>query len=117
MGRETGIQRQIEAAIGALPDLLVLRNSVGAAKYVDERSGKEWTVPYGLGAGSPDLVGILAPTGRWVCLEVKVPGEKPRANQRECHALWRKFGAFIATVTSSKEAIAAVERARKGANQ
>jgi hypothetical protein len=56
---EKQIQRDIEADLGAEPDLLLLRNSVGEARYVDEQTGKEWHVPYGLGVGSPDLVGLL----------------------------------------------------------
>jgi hypothetical protein len=108
---ESEIQRRIEAEIGAEPDLLLFKNSVGLARYVDG-DGKEFRVPYGLGTGSPDLVGILAPWGRWFCLEVKVPGEEPRPEQVKSHAVWRRFGAYIRSVTSPEEARAALEDAR-----
>lgn len=113
--RENALQRAIEAAIGAEPDLLVLRNSVGQARHVHEDSARVFFVPYGLGVGSPDLVCILAPRGRWFCLEVKQPGEEPTDEQRKCHAVWRRFGAFVAVVTSADEARAALEEARRAA--
>lgn len=110
---EGEIQRRIEAEIGAEPDLLLLRNSVGKARHVTP-AGKEFHVPYGLGTGSPDLVGVLAPTGKLVGLEVKCPGEEPSAEQLACHATWRRFGVFVAVVTSPEEARAALEEARRG---
>lgn len=109
---ETEIQRQIELAIGAEPDLLLLRNSVGLAKYFDDKELKEWKVPYGLGVGSPDLVAILAPRGTWFCLEVKCPGEKARPEQEKCHRTWKQFGAFVAVVHGVDEARAALKEAR-----
>jgi hypothetical protein len=108
---EASIQREIEAEIGAEPDLLLFKNSVGLARYVTD-DGKEFRVPYGLGIGSPDLVGILAPFGRWLCLEIKVPGEVAEPHQEKSHAVWRKFGAFIRTVSSPAEARAALDEAR-----
>lgn len=55
---EKSIQHDIELALGAEPDLLLLRNSVGEAKYYGN-DGKMFVVPYGLGDGSPDIVGLL----------------------------------------------------------
>lgn len=110
---ESKIQRDIELAIGAETDLLLLRNNVGQAEHVNAETGRVYHMPYGLGVGSPDLVGILGPHGRWFCLEVKAPGEKPRPDQEQCHRAWRRFGAFVATVHSVEEARAALERARE----
>lgn len=130
---ETEIQRRIQIEIGSEPDLLLLRNSVGQAKHVDEKSGTVFQFPYGLGVGSPDLVGLLrrplrrivldgglhpvvSPTVKiatWFCLEVKCPGEVAREDQEKSHAIWRRFGAFIEVVTSPKEARAALNRARE----
>jgi hypothetical protein len=110
---ETRVQRLIEDALGALPDLILLRNSVGEARYVS-MTGRDYTVPYGLGVGSPDLVGVLAPQGRWFCLEVKRPGERATAEQARIHTLWRSFGAFVAVVCSVDDARAALSRARAG---
>lgn len=117
---EKSVQREIELALGAEPDLLLLRNSVGAARFVKEEDGSEFFVPYGLGVGSPDLVGLLrlelggVRVAIWFCLEVKPPEVKGAdPHQEKCHDIWRRFGAFIETVHSVDEARAALERARR----
>ena len=109
--RENALQRDIQAAIGAEPDLLLFKNSVGHARFVND-DGREYTVPYGLGKGSPDLVGILAPSGRWFCLELKVPGEDATDEQQKVHDVWRRFGALVYAVHSVDEARAGLEDAR-----
>jgi hypothetical protein len=114
---EKEVQRQIEVEIGAEPDLLLMKNSVGVAKYFDDR-GKEFVVPYGLGIGSPDLVGVLrvvvagVVVGVWLCLEVKPAEGDLEPDQVRCHAAWRQFGAIVETVRSPKEARDALNRAR-----
>lgn len=134
---EVIVQNEIEADLGAEPDLLLLKNSVGKARFVNESAGSEYFVPYGLGDGSPDLVGLLriqtplggfwktkrgtadvfventAPIALWFCLEVKAPGEEAEEHQLKVHAIWRRFGAFIEVVHSVGEARAALERARR----
>jgi hypothetical protein len=118
---ESIVQREIELELGAEPDLLLLRNSVGKATYCTD-SGDQYHVPYGLGVGSPDLVGMRRtnrgnPIASWFCLEVKRPGQKATDEQLAVHTLWRRFGAFVAVVTSAAEARAALERARQGESQ
>lgn len=133
---EKKIQTDIEAAIGAEPDLLLFKNSVGKATYTNEKDGKTYFVPYGLGEGSPDLVGLLrvdvpveghwalarrdqgryvprhVPVAIWFCLEVKPPEGELDPEQVKCHEVWRRFGAFIETVRSADDARAALARAR-----
>jgi hypothetical protein len=105
---EAKIQRDIELALGSLPGVLVLRNSVGVARHVDAKTGVLRMVSYGLGVGSPDLLVVLAPYGRLIGLEVKRPGEFPTMEQTRCHAAWRKFGARVYVVRSVAEAVAYV---------
>lgn len=111
---EKRIQREIEAAIGSEPDLLLFKNSVGTATFTNDEEGRSYYVPYGLGDGSPDLVGILnvRGVGRWFCLEIKPPEGELEPHQRTCHEIWRRFGAFIETARSVADARAALERAR-----
>jgi Holliday junction resolvase len=58
--------------------------------------------PYMLG-GTPDLIGCAS--GRCFVLEVKRPGEKPRALQVQQLEKWRKAGAVVGVVTSVKDAM------------
>jgi hypothetical protein len=108
-------QREIEAEIGAEPDLLLFKNSVGKARFVNESDGSEYFVPFGLGEGSPDLVGMLrvGRLGVWFCLEVKADEGELDPEQIKCHAIWRRAGAIVETVRSAAEARAALERARR----
>lgn len=116
---ETKIQADIEAALGAEPDLLLLRNSVGKARFYTD-DGKTFHVPYGLGVGSPDLVAllrVLLPNQRaiaaWLCLEVKAPEGTVDPEQLKCHAIWRTFGARVYVVRSVADAKAALADARE----
>jgi len=114
---EKQIQRDIEAEIGAEPDLMLMKNSVGVAKFFDD-DAKQFVVPYGLGKGSPDLVSVLRVTiagkivGVWFCLEVKPIEGALEPDQEKCHTIWRRFGAIVETVRSAAEARAALDRAR-----
>ena len=113
---EKKIQADIEADLGAEPDLLLLRNAVGKATYVDDEA-REFHVPFGLGVGSPDLVTLLLmpstpPIAVWFCLEVKAEEGDVDPEQEKCHRIWRRFGALISVVRSVAEARAALLEAR-----
>jgi len=120
---ESNIVREILETLGAEADLVLFRNSVGRAPMVDMNSGKAYHITFGLGVGSPDIVGILRKevngktVGAWFCLEVKRPGAGPSAEQQNCAKVWRWFGAFVETVHSAAEARDALARAREGATQ
>ena len=104
MTPEGKIQGECLAALKLFRDVKVWRNN----------TGRRGMVSYGLGKGSSDIVGILRGTGRMFCLEVKVPGKSPSADQ----SLWldtiREYGGFAAVVTSTSEAIFALKRAING---
>ena len=109
---ENNIQADIIAALGAQADLRLFRNHQMSGKT----TGGAFTKA-GLPPGSSDLVGILAPMGRWFCLEVKKPGEKPRPNQRAWAEMVRSLGGFATWCDSVESALAALERARRGENE
>lgn len=111
---EAVILREIMIAIGAEPGVLLMRNQVGAVERFDERTNTTRVERYGLGVGSADLVAILAPSGRWFCLEVKSDTGSVEPEQAKWHERARGFGAFVAVVRSADEAKAALERARRG---
>ena len=69
-------------------------------------------VEAGLGKGSPDVVVILRPSGRFVGLEIKRPGQKPKAEQVAWGEEVAAHGACYAVVTCVADALAAVRTAR-----
>lgn len=107
--QEREIQHAIRLALGLEDGLELMVNTQGM--FADERGNKRRV---GLGIGTPDLVGILAPTGRIFALEVKSETGRLRPEQKLCRARWLKLGAFVATVRSVDEAKAALARARNG---
>jgi len=108
---EAKIKNDIRIALGSEPDLELMNNPQGVFAASANRY-----VRVGLGVGSPDLIGILAPHGRVFALEVKKPEARNRVSkeQKLCHQRWRALGAFVAVVTSVEEAKAALARARDG---
>lgn len=111
---ETRIQTAIRESLGTEKDLLLMRNNRGVAKFFDANTSKERVVEYGLLNGSADLVGVLAPCGRWFCLEVKIPGKTADKDQVKWGNLIKRLGGFYCVVTSVEEARNALDRARRG---
>jgi hypothetical protein len=120
---EALVQRRILLAIGSLPGVLVYRNSVGVAEYQDH-DGKRRTVKYGLDTGTPDLVVLLTVSVEvrgavrricmWVGLEVKAEDGEPSEDQLRVQRQWHAMGAHYSFVRSIPEALAALDRARRG---
>lgn len=108
---EAAILAAIRLALADVPGLVLWRLSQGVAA-IDGRTRR-----YGLVVGAADLVGILAPAGRLVGLEVKTPAGRARPEQRQWAALVRRHGGFCCVVRSVDEARAAIERAKGGASE
>lgn len=106
---EREIQLEVREDIGTDPELLLLRNHVGR---VQDQNGT-WHA-FGLGKGSPDLVGILR--GRFFGLELK--REKGGRFSRE-QILWRdlirRFGGWWGSARSAAEAREVLEAAKADA--
>lgn len=106
---ERDTQDAIRLAVGGLSDVRLWRNNVGAHK-----DARGILVRYGLSVGSSDLIGILAPSGRLLSLEVKTAKGRTTEEQETWLGIVRRFGGFACVVRSADEALAAIERARKG---
>ena len=104
---ETDLLFAIRQALVATGHVMLFRNNVGF--------DRERKVKYGLGLGSPDLVGLLRPTGRLCGFEVKTPIGRVSKDQKLWHAAARASGGFVAIVRSADEALEALTRARNGA--
>lgn len=110
---ETDLMQAIRLALGRERDLVLWRNNVGVARpHPDQRP-----VRYGLCVGSSDLVGILAPAGRFFALEIKTPTGRATTEQGLFLALVRQRGGFAAIARSVDDARAALERARAGGSE
>lgn len=105
--RESEILRAIRLELGSDADLTLWRENVGALPDVTGR-----LVRYGMAPGAADLVGLLGPAGRFLALEVKVPGMRPRAEQLEWGAIVQRRGGVYAVVHSVEEAQAVIYDAR-----
>lgn len=113
------ISAECEAEIGAEPDLLLLRNTVGHVKYYGE-DGEPRHITYGLGTGSPDIVALLQTRhgfAAWFCLEIKAEEGTVSETQSTTIPIWIKFGALVYVVRSREEARAALAHARRVVNE
>ncbi len=117
--READVLRDVLRAFDGAADVRLWRNSVGTTE--EWGAGPRGTVQarhitYGLGPGSPDVVGVLTVggVGVWVGIEVKSPTGRVRPEQ----AAWLAAGAARGMVTGvarsadDARAIIAAGRAR-----
>ncbi len=101
----TKLVHEVLAELGALPGVVIGANPSGRARYVSERTGVTFFVPYGWPMiGGPDILTALAPHGRLVAFEVKTGGATPTKEQRACHAALRAVGVEVFIVHSVDEA-------------
>src|SRR5690242_16932785 len=128
---EQELSNAIRLAVGSLPHVRLWRNNSGMIK--DSRG---IPVSFGLARGSADTIGIVAPFGRFLSIEVKRPGNKPlsddqwghvlamrsqrvdckcarchRARQEDWARIVREFGGVSGIVDSVEGALALVEEA------
>jgi hypothetical protein len=105
---EATILREILLAIGARPDCRVWRVNTGVAR--DPVTGR--VVRFGTPGGS-DIQGIVAPSGRFIGLEVKSKSGQVSAEQRAWGEMVRRNGGFWDVVRSVADAERAIEEAKK----
>ncbi len=95
--------RKVQDALGACGGVHVMRNNAGPLRR-----------KFPLEPGSSDLFAIVAPYGRWLCIETKRP-KNPK--EEEHQAKWldkmRRYGAVCAVVRSPDEVYQWVELARR----
>jgi hypothetical protein len=117
---EAVLERRVLLDLGREPDVLLCRNEVGLGYRrallgslcpTCRVAAKPHTIHFGIGVGSPDLVGIAA--GRFVGLELKVEGRAASPDQVRWHEAATKRGAVVGVVRSVDEARAVIVRARQ----
>lgn len=109
MSAERDIKREILAVLHA-HGIIAFRVHSGQVRV---RRGWMHLAP----AGTPDIVAIVPPHGRFLGLEVKTEDGTERPGQLDFAKGARRHGAAVVTVRSSREAIAAWQaaKARHGA--
>ncbi len=101
MNRETVLMRKIMVALSE-KKCFVLRSNAGV--YFDSQGGR---VTIGF-PGLSDLIGCT-PQGRFFAVEVKLPGEHPREDQRKFLNAMAATGALAGVAHSVEEALKIVE--------
>lgn len=95
--KETNIIQTIR--LGCADIAVLMRNNVGA---LTDKTGR--LVRYGLCVGSSDLIGWRKSDGRFVAIEVKMPGKKPKPEQVTFIDNVAKSGGLSGVATNADEA-------------
>ncbi len=98
--------------LGREPGLVLYLNTKGRLKKIAGQA--VYVAEPALGVGTSDLVGMLAPHGRWFCLEAKTGKAVETDEQKLFGALVRRIGGFYSVFRTVDEAVACLERAREG---
>jgi hypothetical protein len=116
---EADVLAEARAWLGKQTDVRMMRNNVG---QLEDKTGRP--VTYGLGVGSPDLVGSitvevailgveLRTIARAMAIELKAPGKRPGPDQVAWMNTKRRQGWAIGWADSLAGVIEIVEKARR----
>lgn len=109
--RESPLLRAIHTAVGSLPTARVWRVNTGVAVPIGlccPRCRAKGAVRFGL-PGQADLMGILAPSGRMLSIEVKSDTGRMRPEQEAWAAMVTRFGGVsVAPCRSVEQALEAI---------
>lgn len=102
---ESSVLRKVQEALWAAGGVHVMRNNAGS-----HRRKKPIEV------GSSDLICIVAPYGRWLCIETKRPkGGTEADHQKTWLTKMRNYGAVAGFVRTPEEALELLAQAQKPA--
>jgi len=85
----------------------VWRNNVGML-----RDSRGVPVRYGLGVGSPDLVGLVIGSGQFLAVEIKTPVGRLSDEQKAWLATVQKMGGIARVIRSVDQAVELVDELR-----
>ena len=101
------IVRETLLAVGRLPFFRCWRNETGVALTFSEPHR-----PFAYGVkGSGDILGILAPSGRFVSLEIKSGNATQRESQKNFEAMTIRMGGLYFLVRNANEALSFITHA------
>ena len=107
---ESALVASIRLALGRDSRVVLWRNNAGSALQ-DFGAGGMRPLRYGLCVGSSDLIGIVAPHGRLIALEVKTASGRVTREQQQFLNLVEKMGGVARVVRSVDDAVRAVDAA------
>lgn len=105
---ESDASTAVRKVLASHPSLACWRNNVGSP---------DGRYQYGLGKGTSDFIAILAPSGRFLALEVKSATGKQTKDQAQFAAAIRAMGGFACVVRNAHETIEAIKRAQEGLSE
>ena len=94
---ETEIMFEVREALASTGAFLLWRNNTG----MDTRTRTR----YGLGTGSPDLIGVARASGVMIGIEIKRPGEYLSENQITWHCAAHAAGVRVICVDNATDAV------------
>lgn len=97
--REHEIQQRILLAIGNRPGLRVWRNQTGALK-----NDRGQLIRFGC-PGSADILGIMAPDGRFLAIEVKTDSGRQSDQQRHFQTMIENHGGLYILARSVEDVL------------
>jgi hypothetical protein len=95
------------AMLAVMPDVHVMRNNVGVAKF-----GKRW-VRYGLGKDSADIIAIVGPRGKFTSIELKREKGQLEEDQERWVQRVRQLGGIAGRAENLEQVAALIEEARR----
>ena len=110
MTPESRLLADIRLALGQDERVVLWRNNTGTAMQDYGAAGLR-PLRYGLAVGSSDLIGIVAPHGRLIALEVKTSTGRVTREQQQFLTLVEKMGGVARVVRSVDDAVRAVDAA------
>lgn len=93
---ESQLMDRVRLVLGADPAAVFWRNNTGVAET------RGYTIRYGLGNGSADLIGLFR--GRFVAVEVKTPAGRQSEDQKRWQSLVESKHGIYAIVRSEDDA-------------
>lgn len=99
-------------AVGSLPNVRLWPRHVGGFAAIGDRLNPKF-VRYGI-PGESDLQGIIKPSGRYLCIEVKTGSGKLSKAQRAWRDMIIEFGGLHIVARNLDDAVSAIQDAING---
>ena len=99
MSREAVIQQEIRLALGMRDDIFMFRINVGKFRPLDGGPRVIQSAP----DGTPDLMGVMGPSGKAFGIEVKAAKGKQREAQKRWQEAWEKRGGIYILARSLED--------------